>query len=323
MVRHGVKSIAKIAGVSPATVSLALNKDPRVAEKTRKKIKALADELNYIPNNFGRALQSSKSGLIGFLLPEINRSYFSEIFQGAGEVATEHNYAILATITHYRRMYETTQLNVYLEKQVDGIIIEKYHPDSMDKFFASKRYNIPVVVLSSEFNTHSFTVVQNDDRETGIIAAKYLLALGHRRLAFCFGKELGHIRYQSSREECMKHDIADYQMIMTADDLRRILSSPERPTVIIAYSDDNAIEVIHIAEELGLRIPQDLSVIGVDDSDAAKLPAYKLTTIAPQKKNIGRTAMSTIFDLIAGKSVKSTYLKPELIIRNTTAPPIK
>jgi LacI family transcriptional regulator len=321
MVKHGVKSIAQLAGVSPATVSLALNGDSRVADKTRQRVKILADELGYIPNSFGRALQSSKSNLIGFLLSEVNNSYFSEIFQGAGETATEHNYAILAAITHQRHQNETAQLNAFLSKQVEGIIIDTYNHATMDNFFADKRHNIPTVFLSALPNNSSFIVVKNDDWQTGIIAVEHLISLGHQQIAFCFSSVLSQERYQSTFECCRRNNISDCLEITTTEELQHILQSPSRPTAIIAYSDEHAIQVMHIAMELGLSVPKDLSIIGVDDSSMAKLPAYNLTTIAPQKQNIGRTAISTILDLIASKTVHSTYLKPELIIRKTTAAP--
>jgi LacI family transcriptional regulator, galactose operon repressor len=321
MVKHGVKSIAQLAGVSPATVSLALNGDPRVADKTRERVKTLADELGYIPNSFGRALQSNKSNLVGFLLSEVNNSYFSEIFQGAGERATEHNYAILVAITHHRHQQETEQLNAFLGKQVEGIIIDTYNPATMDDFFAYKRHNVPTVFLSAVPDNSSFIVVKNDDWQTGIIAVEHLISLGHKRLAFCFSSILSQERHQSTLECCRQNNISGCQAVITAEELQHVLRSPNRPTAIIAYSDEHAVQVMHIAMELGLSVPEDLSIIGVDDSNAARLPAYNLTTIAPQKQNIGRTAISTILDLIAGKTVQSTYLKPELIIRNTTAVP--
>ncbi len=255
------------------------------------------------------------------MLSEVNHSYFSEIFQGAGEAAAEHNYALLAAITHHRHQQETDQLNAFMGKQVEGIIIDQYHPATMYNFFTDKRHNVPTVFLSAVPDNSSFIVVKNDDRQTGIIAVEHLISLGHKRLAFCFSSVLSQERYQSSLECCRQNNIDDYQAITTAEELQYVLRSPNRPTAIITYSDNHAVQVMHIAMEIGLSVPEDLSIIGVDDSNAARLPAYNLTTIAPQKQNIGYTATSTIFDLIAGKAVQSTYLKPELIIRNTTAVP--
>jgi len=320
MVRHGIKSIAAQAGVSPATVSLSLKDDPRVADKTKAKIKALVDKLGYIPNNFGRALQGNKSLLIGFLAPSINNSYFHEILQGSGEFASEKNYGLLMAIPSGGAEEEIRQLRIFQEKCVDGILVSGCYPDTRKRLLHINEYGIPVIFISTPLAGKSmFPVVKNDDLQTGIIAAEYMISLGHKRLAYCFSDMMNE-RYQSSLEYCMQNGLSGYKRIETESELKELLDKADRPTGIIAYSDEHAIKVMDIAAEKGLKVPEDLSVIGVDDSLFASLTAYSLTTIAPQKKNIGRCAVEMLIDLIAGKKRESLYLKPELIIRNSTAP---
>lgn len=319
MVKHGIKSIATQAGVSPATVSLALKDDPRVADKTKAKIKALVKELGYIPNNFGRALQANKSSLIGFMSPCVNRSYFDEILQGAGEFASGKDYGLLVAIPTKAHEEEVKQLNIFLGKRVDGIVVSGCHPDTLKTLLKIHEEGTPVVFCSGMTAESVLPVVKNDDIKTGTMAAEYLISLGHQHLAFCFS-DMKSERYQGSLEYCMQNGIASYLRTETTSEFAELLQKDNRPTGIIAFSDENAVQVIDIASQAGLRVPEDLSVIGVDDSLIASLPAYNLTSIAPQKKNIGRLAVEMVLDLIAGKKQQSLYLEPELVIRKSTAP---
>jgi LacI family transcriptional regulator, galactose operon repressor len=318
MVKHGIKSIAARAGVSPATVSLSLKDDPRVAEKTKAKVKALVKELGYIPNNFGRALQANKSSLIGFLSPCVNRSYLDEILQGCGEFASEKDYGLLVAIPSGGDEEEIRQLKIFQGKRVDGIIVSGCHPATIKMLLDINEHGTPVIFSSGNSAIKNmFPVVKNDDLKTGVIAAEYLISLGHERLAYCFSGIMNE-RYQSSLECCMQNGLSGYRRLKTESELEELLKSNDRPTGIIAYSDNDAVRVIEIAAKAGLKIPEDLSVIGVDDSPIASLPAYNLTTIAPQKKNIGRYAVEMLLDRIAGKKRESLFLEPELIIRKTT-----
>jgi LacI family transcriptional regulator, galactose operon repressor len=316
MVKHGIKSIAALAGVSPATVSLTLKDDPRVADKTKAKVRALVEELGYIPNNFGRALQANKSSLIGLISPSVNRSYFNEILQGSGERASERDYGLLVAIPSVGHEEEIKQLRIFQGKRVDGIIVSGCHSDTMKMLLDINEHGTPVVFTMPLAGNSIFPVIKNDDVRTGVIAAEYMISLGHKRLAYCFSGM--RERYQSSLECCMQNGLTGYRRIETEAELAELLKKDSRPTGIIAYSDEEAVKIIEIAAQAGLKIPDDLSVIGVDDSPVASLPAYKLTTIAPQKKNIGRYAVEVVLDLIEGRKRESLYLEPELIIRNTT-----
>jgi len=318
MVKHGIKSIAARAGVSPATVSLSLKDDPRVADKTKAKIKALVKELGYIPNNFGRALQANKSLLIGFISPYVNKSYLEDILQGCGEFASEKDYGLLVAIPSWGYEEELKQLRVFQGKRVDGIVVSSCHPDTLNMLLRINAQGTPVVFCAPGLNMASaLPIVKNDDIKTGIMAAEYLISLGHKKLAYCFSNMMNE-RYQGSLECCMKHGLTGYQRVETESELFDLLKKNNRPTGIIAYCDQHAVQVIDIATQVGLKVPEDLSVIGVDDLLIAALPAYRLTTIAPQKKNIGRFAVEMVIDLIADKKRESLYLKPELIVRNST-----
>jgi DNA-binding LacI/PurR family transcriptional regulator len=260
MVKHGIKSIAARLGVSPATVSLSLKGDPRVADKTKARVKALVEELGYIPNNFGRALQANKSSLIGFISPYVNRSYFDEILQGSGEFASKQDYGMLVSIPSGGWEEEKKQLRLFLGKRIDGIIVSGCHPETLQMLLDINAQGTPVVLCAPKASAENILpVVRNDDLKTGTMAAEYLISLGHKKLAYCFSDMMNQ-RYQSSLECCMKHGLTGYQRIESELKLADLLNSDDRPTAIIAFCDQDAVRIMDIAAQAGLKVPEDLSV---------------------------------------------------------------
>ncbi len=315
-----IKSIAKKAGVSYATVSLALNDDPRVAEKTRDKVKKLAIKLNYVPNNFGRALQSNKSDLVGCLLQNFTGSFFSEIFNGVGQAATANNYGLLSAICSGEKEKNYEQLKIFREKRVDGIVVLGGYGNFLNELLEFEKAGIPVIFASSEYECSTIPTVVTDNAKGGKLAAEHFIQLGHKRIAYAFAKKNGSglNRYNGSKDALLSNGMLAPIPCADKEELCKLLKSTTRPTGIIAYSDEEAITIMHLAKGMGLRIPKDLSVIGFDDSPLASLPEFNLTTIAQAKMDIGRIAMEMLLDRINGKEVKSIILEPELIVRGSS-----
>ncbi|MBN1674231.1 MAG: LacI family DNA-binding transcriptional regulator [Kiritimatiellae bacterium] len=318
-----LKILAKKASVSPATVSLALHDDPRVAAATRKRVQKLARRLDYVPSNLGRALQAKRSRLVGYLSGNVTASFYNDILQGIVDTLSPAGYGLLVA-TVGDEADGLRQLAMFREKCVDGIIISDYKPALLTEVLKLTESGLPVVGASMESPHSDIPSVVIDNPRGGEMAAEHLLALGHERLAYCFGSRSSQPRYQGCLRATARHGVAEPPLCATRDALRRLLETPQPPTAIVAFSDLHALDVKHAAESLGLAIPRDLSVVGFDDLWFAALPEFQLTTVRQPKRRIGELAAGMLVNRMRGGAVASQKLQPEIITRNSTAaPPIR
>ena len=313
-----IKELAAALKVSPATVSLALNGDPRVAGETVKKVRKLAKELHYIPNNFGRGLQSRRSRLIGYLLGGVTSSFYNELLQGIGESCVKHQYGLLTGIVSKNEESLAEQVNLFLGKNVDGLILSLNVPEKIISLL--ERQNIPFVFCSNYPCSVDGSCVKNNDYIGGRLAAEYLVKLGHRSFACCTcDKE----RLRGNLTVLQENGCDKPVLFGKAEELEAGMKKTEHPTAIIAYSDFQAIKIVHLLTELGLKVPGDVSLIGTDDLWFAALPEFSFTTIAQPRKNIGEVSVELLLKKINGKEAESIFLSPELVVRNSTAAPAK
>lgn len=312
-----IKELARLLNVSPATVSLALNGDSRVAEETSAKIKALANELDYVPNNFGRGLQSRKSRLAGYLAGSVTGSFFDLIMQGIGETAAAADYGLLTGITRASEKIDS-QLKIFLEKNVDGIILSSNYSVHVEQFEKVERRKIPMVFCSTQDSgRHPFVIT--DNFKGGQLAAGHLISLGHRYLACC---RIEKDRLAGNMDAIRRHNLPVPVQFLEAKDLAAVLEGNPLITGVTAYSDTQAIKVKHVIEGLGLRIPNDISIVGFDDMWFSDIQEFQFTTVAQPKKEIGQMVMQMLLELINGKNVTSKFMEPELVVRESTAPPV-
>jgi DNA-binding LacI/PurR family transcriptional regulator len=290
-----------------------------VADKTRKRIVALATELDYVPNNLGRALQAARSSLVGFLIPTLSHSYFNEILEGCGSFASEYGYGVLVAMPSGKLSEHSNALRMFQEKRVDGVILATHHPESFPEIQRMRSRGMPVVFASSGPGSIIAPLVKNDDIMTGRIAAEHLLSLNHTNIAYCHAATSDHERFSGALEACLNAE-ATCRRFTNEKAFLSLLDSPELPTAVIAYSDDIAISLVGALNNIGLSVPEDVSIVGVDDSPVASLPAYNLTTVAPRKREIGKLALKLILQELAGETAESRLLPPDLIVRSSTAP---
>lgn len=317
-----LKEIAEKVGVSYSTVSYALSNDSRVSASTREKVLSVAKELNYAPNNFGRALQSNKSHLVGFMLQNVTGSFFSEILQGVATEACSNNYGLLTAIAHVPEIIDE-QIKIFREKRVDGVILSGYSSFLYDKIEFLEKMGLPVVLASFKTKQAEFPYVTTDDFQGAFMATEHLISLGHRRIAYGFknnDNDSMNKRYDGVKEALKKHSLPKQRCFCSENELYELLKRVDRPTGIVSYSDIDAINVINIADSLAIDIPHDLSVTGFDDISIASLSRYNLTTVAQAKIEIGKRAMKMLLSRIAGNDVDSIILCPRLIIRGSTSP---
>jgi DNA-binding LacI/PurR family transcriptional regulator len=309
-----LKDIATQLGLSSATVSLALNGSPLVADKTRERVTRLAAKLDYVPNGFGRGLQARKSSLLGCLLTTITSSFFNEILQSTGQEAARNGYGLLTGWVRGPDAQFERQIQLMLEKNVDGLILsvqEEWITPYMEKFTMR---NIPVVFCST-YCGKEYSSVITDNFAGGRMAAEYLLEKGHGHL-LCAASDA--LRLAGNRASIAAAGGPEPMTFKHEEEVPALLRAHPQLTAITAYSDLQAIDLMRLLREQGWRIPADISIIGFDNIWLAGRPEYQLTTIGQQRERIGQAAVQGLLEMIQRKETYyKLLLEPELVKRKT------
>ncbi|UOF88725.1 LacI family transcriptional regulator [Fodinisporobacter ferrooxydans] len=326
-----IKDIAKLAGVTPATVSYVLNGNNRVSEETRKRVLSVVRQLNYRPNMSARALVRNRSYRIGLFIPMSPRAFldpfFAELLRGLTEVALAYRY--VASIIYANGLREVESLHI--RELVDGLVITeiKMHDEYIRYFYDKK---IPFVSLGRGSHKHFEDYVVADAKKGIREAMKYLYRLGHRRIGMVLGPlgyEYIQERYRFFREVQEELGLSfSSQYIATGansqeggkEGARRImLRSTVKPTAILASTDIMAVGVIEFLQSVGYQVPDDLSVVGYDDVQFSKYIRPSLTTIRQNVYEIGRQAGTMLISQLEHLPYKKPLQIPvKLVVRNST-----
>lgn len=320
-----IKKIAEVLGLSPATISLALNGSPLISEKTRKKVQDKAEELDYIPNNFGRGLQSKSSRLIGYMCNTPVHSFNAEIMEVFGLQAAQNKYGMVLGVAgdNFENFDKLFQL--FLEKNVDAIVLalDTIFEGTHFSYFMEKitKRKLPVLACASEIVNADIPFVGINECQGAYISAEYLLKIGHRHL-LCPSKTISPRRRNGYIAACRKYEVPEP---FWADEPQEIVSYVLRHkeiTGILCSSDLCAIQVLALLKDNGVKVPDDVSVIGFDDIWFAARPEYSLTTVIQHRLPLGELAFSTILKMINGEEIiHDQFIEPELILRSTTGWP--
>lgn len=332
----GIAEVAALAGVSPATVSRALRGIPGVAAATRSSVRAAAEQLGYIASPSAASLSTGRAGAIGVISPWFSRWFFAAAVEGVQSAVLAQTYDLLLYSATLAVSAEVHRVNLRsIHKRVDGVIAVNV-PISPEQF---GDFRVPVVTLGSHYP--GVSAVSVDDQCVGVMAVDHLLSLGHRTIAFLgqdpdrmYGFTAAADRLTGYRRSLTTAGIeADERLIETtgfstqggAESFRRLWSAVEagrvpRPTAIFAVCDEVAMGIIHEAAERGIRVPEDLSVIGVDDHDLAYL--FGLTTVWQPVREQGAMASRLLLERINDPhaAARHEFVDPRLIVRRTTAP---
>ncbi len=333
----GIAEVAALAGVSPATVSRALRGIPGVAAATRTSVRAAAETLGYVPSPSAASLSTGRAGAIGVISPWFARWFFASAVEGVQSASHADGYDLIlypATLAVTGDLHRIDLRSIH--KRVDGVIAVNV-PMSAQRF---ADFRVPVVTLGSHYPAISAVTV--DDIGVGRLAVQHLLGLGHRRIAFIgrdpdqvFGFTAAADRLTGYRATLAAAGVdVDESLIETsgfstqggAESFRRLWRSVEagrtpRPTAVFAVSDEVAMGVLHAARGIGLRVPQDLSIIGVDDHDLSYL--FDLTTVWQPVREQGAMAARLLLDRMGDPDVPAHHelVDPRLVIRGTTSLP--
>jgi DNA-binding LacI/PurR family transcriptional regulator len=325
-----LKTIAEYLGLTPGTVSAALNNSAAarsIPERTKKRILTAAKELNYRPNYFARSLRLKRTYTIGVIAEEIGDSYGSLVISGIEEYLRRHNFFFLTVIHRHDPKLLQTYAQMLLTRGVEGFI-------TTDTSIHEK-LPLPTVAVSGHSHVEGVTNIILDHKLAARLALTHLTRLGHEEIAFLQGHSSSSdsaVRWASVCETAselgirvrpeltIQIDSTDSTPQVGYPVTKQLLERKQRFTALFAYNDISAIGATWALREAGLRIPDDVSVVGFDDIPAAAYNTPSITTVRQPLERMGQIAAKTLIDRIEGSSdfVAEIAIEPELVVRDST-----
>ena len=331
--RPTIADVAQAAGVSPQTVSRAINDKGEISAETKERIMEIARQLSFRPSNIARSLVKQQTTTIGIVIPDITNPFFSEIVRGVEDLAHLHSYNVFLCNTDEVPERELSSIDSLLEKQVDGVILCSSRLEEGE--LASKLKEFPFAVLINreiEEIPEKVRIISFDDRLGMCMAVNHLIQRGHKHIAFLAGPERSRSGQKrlSGYYSCLKENgisidpglvhFCEPSFEGGLNTFHKLLDAHPEVTAVLCYNDLVAIGAIREILTRNLSIPADLSVIGFDDIPMAALVHPPLTTLRMPKREVGVIAMKILIDLLEGNN-PAEYHKvflPELIIRGST-----
>jgi len=325
--RTTIQDVAKTAGVSVSTVSRVLNGKTDVASETQTRILSVIDDLGYTTNLAARSMRSSRKNLIGLIMPDIAKPFAIEVMRGVNRAIAESEFDLLVYTTgdvrkQGRALHEQKYVSLLNNSITDGVII-------VVPVASEFTTDAPIVSIDPLTGNPNYPSVHATNYQGALTAMEYLLGLGHTRIGFITGRaelESANRRLKGYRDALAQAGLpidekliayGDYTTEMGITCTRELLALENPPTAIFASNDQTAMGVFQVAEELGKRIPQDLSVIGFDNISESKYMG--LTTIDQFIPEMGYIAVQRLIKLINGEELdEQIYKMPtQLVIRHS------
>jgi DNA-binding LacI/PurR family transcriptional regulator len=328
-----MEDVARLAGVSRALVSLVIRDSPKVSQRSRRDVLAAAERLGYRPNLIARNLASRRTMTIGVLLNDLHNPFFAEIADGILEAADRTDYRVLFSTGRRRPADEAHAVEAFLELRVDGIILVSPHiPAGQVESAAGE---VPLAVVCRSLRSRTVDTVSNDERVGADLAVAHLVGLGHRRIVHIDGGSGagGPPRRAGYRRAMRAHGLAELTRVVHGDftelsgarAVSELLGDGDVPTAIFAANDLSAVGAFDRLAEAGLGVPEDVSLIGYDNTGLASMHHMSLTTIDQPREVMGRLAFETLLERIGRTrtEVVSHAVLPTLVVRTSTGPPTR
>ncbi|MCM3746191.1 catabolite control protein A [Paenibacillus pasadenensis] len=330
-----IYDVAREAGVSMATVSRVVNNNPNVKPQTRKKVYEAIERLGYRPNAVARGLASKKTTTVGVVIPDISNSNFAEVARGIEDIANMYHYNIILCNADKRKDKEIRVINTLLEKQVDGLLFMG-GAVTEEHIQAFKTANVPVVLCATTDEDNKIPSVDINHEEAAYDAVKTLLAQGHTDIAMISGTlqdpSNGYARYQGYKRALEEAGIPEsedfvrvgnYRYESGVEAMNHFLSLDKHPTAVFSATDEMAIGAIHAIQDKGLRVPEDISVISVDNSRMASMVRPQLSAVAQPMYDIGAVSMRLLTKLMKKEPVEQAkvVLPHEVVSRQSVGAP--
>lgn len=326
-----MEDVAREAAVSRALVSLVMRGSPKVSEERRARVVAAAERLGYRPNAMARGLASRRTRTVGVLLNELHNPFYAEVLDGVDEEAERLGYRVLIASAGARRRGEERAVEAFLEYRVDGIVLvgPRLPAAAISRLAAA----VPVAVVARRVRSQAVDSIANDDYQGVSAVVGHLVALGHRKILHIDGgngggastRRAAYVRAmrEHGRGDAVRVVPGDYTASAGALAVEHLLRDGGLPTAIFAANDFVAAGAIDRLQAEGLRVPEDVSVVGYDDVFLAGLRGLSLTTVNQPRPEMGRLALAAVVERIEAGRVDPTRvrLRPELVVRSTTAAP--
>lgn len=336
MQQVSIKDIARAANVSHPTVSRALSHSPLVKGETAERIRRIATDLGYRPSAIARSLVTKKTKTIGVVVTTIADPFIADVISGVEETANDHGYSVFLANSNANPDREVKVVHSFHERRVDGILVTASRVGALYIPLLSQ-LKVPIVLINNQHPDEPDEFIYSvmiDNIKASTQVMEHLIGLGHRRIAY-IGDQGG---FQSDTERFAGYrqalDFAGYpslpELIVHGDGkpeggrraMEKLLALPQPPTAVFCYNDMSALGALRAIHQHGLKVPDDISIVGFDDLAIASYTSPLLTTVGQPKQQMGRMAMETMLKILSGVDSKTNIkVEGKLLIRESTAPP--
>jgi LacI family transcriptional regulator len=330
-----MKDIAKDLGLSQATVSKVLREHPDIGEKTRQRVLERVKELDYQPNSLARSLVTGRSYLIGLVVPSLLHPFFAEIARALSSVIRGKGYSLIVSSSEEDPELEREEISRLLARRLDALIIASCG-STMEPFERMESKSQPYVLIDRELNGLGANFVGIDDEKAGWLATEHLIAMGRRRVAHIRGqdnstgvgrfegyrKALHHRGLPYSEDYVVRRNYVDTETTRQgAEAMRLLLERDPKPDGVFCFNDPLAIGAMSTILEAGLRIPEDIALIGCGNLPNNDCLRVSLSSVDQHSQMIGQRAAELVLSLIASKQMpraRTIILEPTLVARSST-----
>jgi DNA-binding LacI/PurR family transcriptional regulator len=323
-----ITDIARAAGVAPSTVSRALQNHPRISPERCAAIQSLADRMGYRPSLVARSLVTGHTRTLGVVVTDVTDPFVAEVMRGAEAASREAGYTLLFAMSNRDPVQEMASILLLLQREVEGlIVISGRAGDEYARLRAERDGEWPLVLVNNEQPGPAIYTVRMDNRDGVAQAIVHLQVLGHSNIAFIAGPEHGRSSqerlngYRAAMAEGGREHVIQGEGTLQDGEraLETLRALRPAPTAVLCYNDLAALGLIAAATRAGMRVPDDLSVMGFDDIAMSAFSAPPLTTIRQPTGDLGRAAVDVCLGALEGRCPEPRILRGELVIRQSTA----
>ncbi|MGM0900335.1 MAG: LacI family DNA-binding transcriptional regulator [Bacillota bacterium] len=329
-----IKDVAKLASVSISTVSRVLNNSGYTSEETKKKVFEAVENLNFRKNIVAAAMINKQTSTFGLIIPDIKNVFYADLTRAVEDAANQHGFNVILCNTDNDLNKEAEYISFLLQKGIDGIIFSTPEIKNRNiKEVIKSRPDLPIVILGSKVVGVQVDEVLVDNFEGAYNATIHLLELGHKKIGFIAGQPDSYATIE--RQKGYEAALEEYQLSLDSENImldefkvgsgynkgKEMLLRKNRPTAIFAGNDAIAVGVYKAARELDIEIPEELSIVGFDDSQYAEIVYPSLTTVRTPILEMGEKAieMGILLSKKNKKFKETITFQPELIVRSSTS----
>lgn len=331
-----IKDIAKSLNLSEATVSLALNNNPLVNVKTKERVLKAAKELKYYPNMMAKGLATNKSNTLGIIVPDINIVFYADILRAIDEVVGKAGYSLLAAMSNNDPAAEEAIIRTFISKRIEGVIAVPTNKQTKSLAAYQKAlsdYNIPLVYITSLYTIDGIRYVMGDLEEGTCMLVNHLIDLGHREIVFIGGDRtvpVTALRIEGMRkafqmrglpfreENLIECDDIHYEQAVLAT--QALIGRRRDFTAVCSINDEMALGVLNTLQGSGIRIPEDVSVVGYDNTIFSRVSSVGITTVDSDIAETCRQAVDMLFRIINEEEIDEPHvmIKPTMVERQSS-----